>query len=189
MTLHAVTRRAWCAVGLLAVALGGFAACAATTANAYLSPGTSLAAYRTYAWGPDPASPTGDPRLDNNEIFDRHVRRGVETHMRRRGFAIEAADTADLLVHYHASMSQKIDVRALDQTSTLDHDNQDAARTVYDEGTLVVDLIDARTRQLLWRGWVEGRLDGVIDGQRLMERTVDDALEMVFKRLPTRASN
>jgi hypothetical protein len=175
--------------GLLAVAIAGVTSCAATMVNAYLPSGASLQPYRTFAWAAEADGATGDPRLDNNEIFDRHVRRGVETQLRRHGFALQTPDLADLLVHYHASVSQKIDVRELNQDAILDHNNQDTPQTVFDEGTLVVDLVDARTRKLLWRGWVEGRLDGVIDDQRLMERYVDDALEMLFKRLPSGTSS
>ena len=188
MTLTGERHRAWCAIVLSCMAAIGLAACAATATGAYLPSGISLRPYRTYAWGPASARTTGDPRLDNNEIFDAHVRRQIDNHLRRHGFARTAESALpDLLVHYHAAVSQKVDVRELDQTGTQQHNEQDAPSTVYDEGTLVVELVDRQTLQLVWRGWVEGRIGGVADDQRLMERQVDDAVDRIFKRLPNGA--
>jgi hypothetical protein len=163
------------------------AACGATT-NAYLTSGTSLAAYQTYAWGPAGTLSTGDARLDNNEIFDARVRARIDAELGRRGLEVVAGPAQpDLLVHYHASVSQKVDVRDGAPASTQ-YDAHDAAPMVYDAGTLVVDLVEARGHQLLWRGWAEGGLDGVIDNQAWMEERVDQVVERIFQRLPLRVA-
>ena len=57
---------------------------------------------------------------------------------------------------------------------------------VYDAGTLLLDFIDTRTNTLAWRGWAEGSLDGVIDDQQWMEKTLDEAVESILERLPRR---
>ena len=163
------------------------AACGATT-KAYLTSATSLDAYRTYAWGPTGTLSTGDARLDNNEIFDARVRARIDAELGRRGLeAVAAPAQPDLLVHYHASVSQKVDVRDGAPPST-ESEAHDAAPMVYDAGTLVVDLVEARGHQLLGRGWVEGGLDGVIDNQAWMEEQVDQSVERIFQRLPLRVA-
>ena len=32
-----------------------------------------------------------------------------------------------------------------------------------DEGTLVIDMVDARTNRLIWRGWAIDSLSGILD--------------------------
>ena len=52
----------------LAIGLAAFgAACATTILNvsSHVRPGIDIGQYRTFAWGPADALPTGDPRLDH----------------------------------------------------------------------------------------------------------------------------
>jgi uncharacterized protein DUF4136 len=55
---------------------------------------------------------------------------------------------------------------------------------VYDAGTLFVDLVDTRTNRLVWRGWAEGSVDGVIDNQEWMEQRIDHVVTRILQRLP-----
>jgi hypothetical protein len=156
------------------------------TVNSYADRGIDLQRYRTFDWGPAGAFSTGDPRLDNNEFFTTHVRTRVENELARRDF--EKATTSqppDLLVHYHASVTQEIDVRTIDRDY---RDSNVASREpyVFEAGTLFVDLVDSRTNRLVWRGWAEAGIDGVIDDQRLLEKRVDEAVARILDRLPPR---
>ena len=56
---------------------------------------------------------------------------------------------------------------------------------MYDAGTLVIDLVDARTNKLVWRGWSEGNVEGVVNNQRWMEERIDEAVTRIFERLPS----
>jgi hypothetical protein len=61
----------------------------------------------------------------------------------------------------------------------------DCHSSVYDAGTITIDLVDNRTNRLVWRGWSEGSLDG-IDSQDVIEARVDDAVSRIMTRLPPR---
>lgn len=65
-------------------------------------------------------------------------------------------------------------------TSADDGDRQ----FVYDEGTLVVDLVDPRAQTLVWRGWAESSFEGAIDDQAWMEARIDEAVARILERLP-----
>jgi len=39
---------------------------------------------------------------------------------------------------------------------------------------------------LLWRGWVEANVDGVVGNQHWMEAQIDEAVARIFDRLPRR---
>ncbi len=173
----------WLRLPLAACAALTLSACATMQVNSYMERGTSLAQYRTYDWGPADTSPTGDPRLDHNELVEARIRMAVERELNRRGFEKATAGTPDLMVHYHASVTQEIDVRDLDRDYAF-CEQADCRPFVYDAGTLFVDLVDARTRRLAWRGWAEGSVDGVIDDQERMNARIDEAVSKILQRLP-----
>ena len=167
----------------LALCMLPLTACAIATVGSYSEQRFDLSAYRTYAWGPADTGGTGDPRLDNNRFFEDRIRRRVDEQLALRGFEKMDAGTPDLFVHYHASVSQKIDVSDLDRSS-VSCGTVECRPFVYDAGTIFVDLVNARARTLVWRGWIEGTMDGVIDNQGLMESRIDDAVTRILGRLP-----
>ena len=157
--------------------------CATMNVNSYLERGTDLRQYRSYSWGAADTLSTGDPRLDNNRFFDERVRAQIEKQLAQRGFEKTSEDQASLLVHYHASVSQEIDVRDLDSSDAYCA-KEECRPFIYDKGTLFVDLVEARTKRLVWRGWAEGSVDGVIDNQAWMESRIDEAVAKILTRLP-----
>ena len=170
-------------VRLTAGVLGALAltACASTNISSFVERGIDVRQYRTYSWGPADDQATGDPRLDNNQFFQERIQAAVEQQMNVRGFEKATAGASDLLVHYHASVEQLVNANGLDRPYTPCEDCEPYA---YDAGTIVVDLVDARTHRLVWRGWAEGSIDGVVDNQEWMEKRVDEAVARIMERLP-----
>jgi hypothetical protein len=157
-------------------------ACATIGVSSYVARVSDLGRYHTYAWGPDDTASTGDPRLDSNPLFQERVRADVEQQLATRGFE-KTASAPELLLHYHASVTQKIDPNGVDQK---DVQCDDCRPYVYDAGTLIIDVVDAGSRKLLWRGWAEGSIDGVIDSQPAMERDIDEAVARIMQQFPPR---
>ena len=54
----------------------------------------------------------------------------------------------------------------------------------YDAGSLVIDMVDGGTRALLWRGWAEGDIGGLVDNQSWLEARVGQAVARILERLP-----
>ena len=54
----------------------------------------------------------------------------------------------------------------------------------YEQGTLVVDIVDARSNKVIWRGWAQDNVEGVIDNQDWMERQLDEAVTRMLERFP-----
>ena len=149
--------------------------------NAYVERGINFSQYHTHNWAPDDALATGDPRLDNNPFFLGRVQADVDKQLATRGFEKTRAGTPELLLHYHASITQKLDLNRADKQYGLCND---CTPFVYDEGTLLLDFVDTRTNRLIWRGWAEGSMDGVIDNQKWMEEKIDKAVARILGRLP-----
>lgn len=161
------------------------AGCASLVVSSYSAPGSQLTAYRTFGWAPMDTLSTGDPRLDNNPFFHERVRSAIEQQLTAKGFEKAVSGTPDVLLHYHASVTQQIDVRGVDREYGYCED-EDCGPYVHDAGTLVVDVVDARSNDLLWRGWAEDSVDGVIDDQKLLEARIDQAVRRIMERLPRR---
>jgi hypothetical protein len=171
--------------GVLAVAVmtGVAAGCGTLRVSSYEWPGAEFGRYRTFAWAAQERLSTGDPRLDNNEIFRAGVRRAVERELAPRGLDRVEPEGADLLVHVHAHIDQRIESRNLERDIAVCAPGA-CGPYVWEAGTLLLDLVDRRTDAVVWRGWAEGSLDGAIDDQARLEQTVDDAVAKILARLP-----
>lgn len=167
------------------IATLALASCAAMSIGSYVARDADFNRYQTYAWGPVDTFTTGDPRLDNNTVFQERVQASVDRELTARTFKRTSSGTPDLLIHYHASMSQQVDVNGADQKYGY---CDDCRPFVFEAGTLTVDLVDTHANKLVWRGWAEGSLDGVIDDQKLMEQRIDDAVARILAKLPRRVT-
>ena len=169
-------------VTMAAVALM-IAGCAALRVGSYVARSADFSWYRTYDLAAPDAFTTGDPRLDNNTFFQERVQASVDRALTARGFERVSSGGSDLVVHYHASVTQQVDVNGADQKYGY---CADCRAFVFDAGTLTLDFVDRRTNTLVWRGWAEGSIDAALVNQDWMERQVDEAVAVILKRLPPR---
>jgi hypothetical protein len=173
-------RRSAAAAGLAFVSMLSVA-CAAINIGSFVERGYEFWTVKTFEWAPADHLSTGDPRLDNNEVFQRYVTAAIARELTRRGFERVDAGQGDVVVHYHASVTQRIDMGGLDARY---EECEDCRPSVFDAGTLTIDLVDAGMNQLVWRGWAERSITGVLDRQDLMEQEVNLAVEKILARLP-----
>lgn len=158
------------------------ASCAPVRVNSYVGRGVDLHRYHTYAWAPADTFSTGDARLDNNTFFIERVQRAVDGQLHQRGFE-KVEGKPDFVIHYHARVEQRLDSRDF-HPEEPPCQTSECRPSVYDAGTLLIDFMDPRSNQLMWRGWAERGLDGVIDDQTWMDATIDDAVRRIMARLP-----
>ena len=163
---------------------GWMVSCAPVRVNSYEAPAADMRAYKTYAWDTAELGQTGDPRLDNNRIFMDRVQQAADAQMQFRGYEKRTRGTAEMTLHVHARVEQRIDSALIDVDRAC---QQPECRSyVYDQGTLLLDAVDTRSKALIWRGWAERSLDGVVDNQDAMNQVVDRAVSAIFARLPVR---
>lgn len=169
--------------GLVTVGLAVGIACAPMQVRTYVPRSANLTQYHTYAWAPAGAFETGDPRLDNNTLFIERLQSAVERQLASKGWARAAGSEADLVIHFHARVDQRLD---LANTVTSGRPNEDSGGgpLVYDAGTLLLDFVEARSNTLVWRGWAEGSVEGVIDNQASMNEKIDAAVARILKTFP-----
>lgn len=162
------------------------AGCASTmSVSSHVQYGIDFANYHTYAWGPADALPTGDPRLDADPFFRDHMQGAVEKRLAGRGFVLTDPDKADLLLHYHATINRSMDINRIDSDRGYWYDNEHSVRVVdVEAGTLVLDIMDAHTKRLIWRGWAQHGVDDMLHNRDRMAQRIDEAAGRMLQQLP-----
>ena len=177
-----MTRLRMCAAGFAIAAATMTTACAPITVTSFTGRGVDVTAYRTFAWERLDTAVPGDPRLDNNPFFHEYLRDAVEGQLLSRGYQHTSVGP-EVYVHYHVTAQQKVAAsgpeRGIERCL-------DCTVEVYDEGTLLVDLTDARSGALLWRGVAESGLPVVVNSQPRMEATINRVVERIFAKLRRR---
>lgn len=169
---------------ITAVAVAGLAGCASMNVSSHLERNVNFAEYVTYGWGPADNLPVGDPRLDNNPFFNDYLQGAVEKKLAAKGFERAAGTDADLLIHYHASVNQRLDVYRADQQYGYCYGDCEPQVVDFEQGTLVIDLVDAKTKKVVWRGWAQDTMTGVIDNQDRLQKQVDEGVTKMMLLLP-----
>ena len=146
-----------------------------------------LEGYHNYAWLSPPAAPVRDPILDS-QILESRVRHAVQGALTARGFQEVQVDAGpDFLVTYHTASKQKIESSGASLSfgfiDAFPHGFGAVAVPVggdvesRDEGTLMVDVIDAKSKRLVWRGWITGWLNQDNYSQEAVDSAVKDILD------------
>ncbi len=159
--------------------------CASISTGADYPAGIRLEQYKTFDWGGGDSMPVGDPRLDRNPFFDARVRSAVELELAAKGLRRVTA-SPDLLVHYHASIRQRVDVVRADEARGYSSPEIRASEKVveFEEGTLVVDVVEPKGKVVVWRGWSQTDVGGLIDDPRAMEKRINASVRKMMERFP-----
>jgi len=146
-----------------------------------------LEGYHRFAWLTPPPRPVRDPILDS-QILEARVHKAVSTDMQSRGFEEVAPDAGpDFLITYHTSAKQKIESSG----ASFSFGFVDAFPRGFgavgfpvggdvqsrDEGTLMLDVIDGKSKRLVWRGWTTQLLNQDNYSDQAVSGAVKDILD------------
>ncbi len=145
-----------------AIAFVSCLACSTVRVSTDYDPNADLASMRSYAWL-DERSGVLDDRSDVTSLLDRRIRRAIDAELQEKGLAPSDRGKAALWVTYRLSVETRMDVDTIHTTAGYGRGwyGGVSSHTVvreYEEGTLLIDLIDASTKQLVWRGTGEARV-------------------------------
>lgn len=173
----------WPVVAVLGLTVS---ACATMNVSSHVVRGLDFTQYHSWQWAPADALPASDVRLDN-PFFQDHFQGAVEREFAMRGLAQTRtdADMPDLLVHYHANVAPKLAVNTGDPTSGACYDEDCTVRVFENEvGTMMLDVIDAHTNRLIWRGWAQTSISGVLERPNRLQARINKAVKGMFALFP-----
>ena len=145
--------------GFILAALAG--GCVAPNIGYDYDRSANFSRYHTYAWVSSGQEATRDRRLDSSLVNSR-IRTAVDAQLRAKGYLASLDGRPDFFVTYRAGMKDMMKGAATQRyigdrahgTFTTVSDIQP-----YNEGTLVIDVVDANTQQLVWQAFVKAELD------------------------------
>jgi hypothetical protein len=171
--------------------LASVVACSPITVNTSFDPASNFARLRTFAWV-EPIEGE-DPAKDVAPDFRMRLRAAVEKVLANKGF-IRAAEGVepDCRIAYYRHLQPGAWITTwgypygpwrVDRWGYRYDPWLVGWRRVevqhFEVGTLVLDIVDAKTSKLSWRGWGRGVLDPRRSGEQLL-----DAVRKVIGRFP-----
>jgi hypothetical protein len=160
------------------------AACSSVSVTTDHDPSQDFIRYKSYKiYDGDPIP---NDALEQHPLVKRRVYSAIDNVMRNKGFQKAESDDADFMIVAHAGVSEKMRV-----------DNYSGYRgygwydpwwgpyggytsvSYYDEGSLVIDVVDVQEKELSWRGIGTGVLSkssSVEDSEKMVNEWVTKIL-------------
>lgn len=156
-------------------------------------PNIAIEQYRTYGWNKLEATKATHPLYSSAEL-NQTLMRAIDKNLAKKGFRRNIA-TPDFLVDFHIYVEeQKFQnlvcgagfyrgERYLPDLSQ--HTYCESPEIVkYDDGTLIIDIVDAQTGQLVWRG----TMGEVIDSPAYATEVFLKKVKQILRKFPIQKS-
>ncbi|MGI8769889.1 MAG: DUF4136 domain-containing protein [Acidobacteriaceae bacterium] len=134
----------------------------------------NFSAFKTYSW----VKPV---RTTSNPLMDQRIVTAIEGQLAAKGLQ-KVDSAADVLVTYHPGVQQERTATAMGmggwrRSGGMTTVNQNTSKI----GTLVVDMSDAKTKQLIWRASASDTLSDKPDKN---SQKIEKAVTKMFKKYP-----
>jgi hypothetical protein len=191
-------RTRWCLILMLAG--WGAAGCQSMRVQTHYDPQVAFADLHTFCWVPAPAWLHNDPRL-HMDFVEPIVQREVAAQLEARGLRSAECTGADVQVSFTLGIKESFDeepVRESRGVSVYEFDaagggewftapvgTRDTGRRV---PSMVIEMREARTDRVLWRGKASGNLPAAANDAQLEQR-VQTAVRLILDKFPPPASS
>lgn len=143
-------------LGLIAaVSVLALAGCSTTNYDVQQPKADSLAGLKTFAWGEKTKQQADGDFYSNRPLYLELVRKDVESGLTGKGYVRVPERDAKLIVET-TLVTKPLDGAQVDEVfeSKSDTVASQPVRKVFEAGTIIVNIEDARTKKILWRGAV-----------------------------------
>jgi hypothetical protein len=166
-------------VGLgLVLALSACSVMLAQDVSTNSMPGTDFSKYHTYKWVPIEGASYP------NQILDAQIKGSVDSQLAAKGLTKTDGETADLFIGYQASIDQQKQWNAYGMGGVRWGGGMGSATSsTINIGTLVLDMYDPTTKQLVWTGRATKTIDPN-NSQEKKQKNLDKAMAKLLKNYP-----
>jgi hypothetical protein len=147
--------------------------------------------YRTYNWyQPEPTASSSGEGV--NPSLQQHLKRAIEQEIAKKGLQ-KTTDNPQVLLAYDVSVKKPAQLPAQNNAAGTGYGYAYQVGYRYDyghakmanfqpvdnyiPGTLIIDVIDASSKELVWRGWAEDVVEDFNADYRTVENYVDDIID------------
>jgi hypothetical protein len=166
---------------VIAAALGlvaGLVACSTVNVSTDYDPAANFAQYKTFTVMPL-------TQFQNNPITADRIKAAITQAMQARGLQ-PVSENADLQVNVFAKLSQETQINSTGYGGWGYRWGGGMSTTTVQNvavGTLVVDLVDAKTDKPVWRGEASDTISPSSTGEQKQEQ-LNDAMNQMFAKYP-----
>ncbi len=166
--------------------------CSSVSVNYDYDPAADFSAIKTYSWG---QANSGNDELTRNPLLKKRIEASVDRYMQSRGFSKVEPARADVLIVMQAMVKEKMQVtdwggpRGYYRDPWYDPWWGGGAYggrvdvSYYNEGTLVIDIVDSRKKELIWRGLGTGVVQSPKD-QEKQQAAIDKYVKEILDHFP-----
>lgn len=145
-----------------------------------------FSSYHSYTWAPLNNIEAERNPLYYNELMDKRIKNAVDLQLKTRNYKL-VDDGADLVVHYHIVMEEQMLVSSDPYGYYGPYWRRTNVNVVqHKEGTLIIDLMDGQSKNLLWRGWAASAFDPKQPDKT--DAQIKLAVVSIFEKFPFKAS-
>jgi Domain of unknown function (DUF4136) len=168
--------------GLPALILLAAASAAAQNVTTNSMPGVDFSKFHTYKWVQVQGA------TYPNQILDAQIKDAVNSQLSAKGLTVTTDDKADLYVAYQTSVNQQQQWNAYGTGGGWRFGGGMASATssTINVGTLVLDMYDPSTKQLVWTGRATKTLDPS-QNQQKNQNNLNKAMQKLLKNYPPKA--
>lgn len=142
--------------------------------------------FKTYRWA-SAEEMNPDDVLAKNPLTQRRIKSSVDKVLSERGFVKQDSGAVDFVVMIHAGVQEKVQVTDWGYRGWYDPWWGPYGGRVdvsyYDEGTLVVDIVDMPEKELAWRGLGTGIVPEIDDPEEQQEKW-NEIIARIMKNFP-----
>ena len=141
-------------------------------------PGTDFSKYHSYRWVSIEGG--GHP----NQIVDAQIKQSVDSQLASKGLTKTDSDKADLYVGYQIAVDKEKQWNGYGMGGGIRWGGMaTASSSTINVGTLVLDLYDPATKQLVWTGNATKTIDPS-SNQEKNQKNLDKAMQKLLKSYP-----
>ena len=144
--------------------VSGLLGCQSFNVRSDWDPAIAFPRFQEYFWVDPPERENANPFADNS-LLRKRIRVSLEGALAERGFrASESREGVDFLVSYSVLLEERLKVDQLGTTTGAIRSRYAGVGVIhststvqaYQESTLIIDFLDPKNDDLVWRGWGTG---------------------------------
>ena len=190
---HAMRRAALVVVAILAT---GVVALAGIKVRTDFDKDYDFTKPKTFGWHPDGAGEikmlqqSGDDPVALLQRFDPVIKDAIATELTKKGLVLATNGKPDIVIHYYVLIGPNSEsqfrgqfIGAVPPWGLPDFAMTTTSFKVFEQGTVVLDLMDAARKEIVWRGVAEAE----INRQKLpaeRDKRIRDGIADLLKKFP-----
>ena len=138
--------------------------------------GYDFSKLKTFNWIPNP-----DVKK-RSELTVKHFKTIMEQRLSAKGIVINE-DNPDFFIAYHSNVERRTDITNWGYGYSPWYGRSGLEVYTYDEGTAVVDFVEANSKELIYRSSLSAEVNRYKDAKKRMER-IEEAVDKILENFP-----